>query len=298
MNREDALKAIKTGAVAALISGTLTLIIILIAINTDSSDETISYFNDPWLLLDIIIIFSLAFFIWRKSRIAAIMMFVYFLISKIVIAIEAGKVSGIFISVLFLWFFVQAARGTFAWHKLEKAENPNYKTSKKWVLWLGGIVAAVFIGLMGLGIAVSAGYATATAVQTGKELPKNQRKKLLEADIIRSDEAIRFYYSQGLIDVTYGGAVMTDQRIIGYWSEEGKVRKQTLSYDLKDLDYLQLTEDGGALTDAVYQIAERGNHDESLLIVLSTESDRHLEMIEALQKQIAENNLRAEEATD
>lgn len=292
MDRQEAVKAINHGAIAALVSGSFTLLIVIIAISTNSSHETIGYFNDVWAFLDIILIFILAFFIWRKSRVAATFMFIYFLASKIIIGLETGKPTGIFLSLLFLWFFFQATRGTFTWHKLEKAENPDYKPSRKWIIWLGGVVAVLFLGLMGLGVAVSTGHATATAVQTGKELPKNQREKLLEADIIKSDEAVRFYYSEGIIDVTYGGTVMTDKRIIGFWTEEGKARKQTLSYDLKDIDRLYLAEEGDGLTDAIYQVAVRGDDENSLMLFLSVEGDRHLEMITALETQIAENNAR------
>ncbi len=292
MDRQEAVKATNQGAIAALVSGSLTLLIMLIAMGTDSSDDSLGYFNDIWLLFDIFIIFLLAFFIWRKSRVAAVLMFVYFLASKIIIGLETGKVSGLFISALFLWFFFQATRGAFAWHKLEKAENPDYKTGKKWLLWLFGIFAVIIIGLVGLGLATTTSLAPATLVQTGEELPGKQREKLLEADIIQPDEAVRYYYSEGLFDVTYGGSIMTDKRIIGYWSEDDKPRKQVLAYDLTDIDRLQMTEEGGGLTDAVYQIAVRGDDESSLMLFLSVESERHLEMIGALEAQIAENEKR------
>lgn len=295
MDRQVAVKAINTGAIAALVSASITLIIMLVAMGSRGANETLDYFNDIWILVDIAMILALAFFIWRKSRIAAVLMFVYFLVSKITISLENGKVSGIFLSVIFLWFFFQAVRGAFTWHNLEKAENPDYTTSKKWVKWLGGIVAVIIIALMGLGLAISSGYATATAVQTGKELPKNQREKLLKADILNPDEAVRFYYSEGLFDVTYGGTVLTDKRIIGYWTEEDEVRKKTLSYDLNEIDRLQLTQEGDAITDALYQVAVRGDDENSLIMYLSVEGDRHLEMVEALEKHITENEARLAE---
>ncbi len=290
MNRADTIKAINAGAIAACVSGTLTLIVSLIAIGANSSEDTLGNFNDPLIFFDVGLIFLMAFFIWRKSRVAAVLMFIYFAASKFIITAETGQVSGIFTSVLFLFFFGRAAWGTFVWHKLEKAENPDYRTAKKGWMIAGGVLATLMILMIGLSVIVTSGFTPATTVQMGEELPQSQLDTLREKNIIRPDETVAYYYFSGILKVEAGGTIMTDQRIIGYWNENGEV--QSLGYSLDNIDRMILAEEGGVVMDAIYQIAVRGNDESSLLIPVSIENDRHLEMISALEKHISENTAR------
>lgn len=75
-------------------------------------------------LLDAIIVFSLAYGIYKKSRICAVIVFFYFVLSKIVLLVEFdGKHTGatIFVAILFGFYFFQGIRGTFAYHRLIKS---------------------------------------------------------------------------------------------------------------------------------------------------------------------------------
>ena len=49
--------------------------------------------------------------------------FVYFIIAKIIIGIEMGKMTGFVTSLIFLYFYGKAIQGTFTYHKIEKAEG-------------------------------------------------------------------------------------------------------------------------------------------------------------------------------
>jgi hypothetical protein len=60
MDKEEAIKATKTGAIVACISGSLTLAIAFFAIYNNSRG-TIEIWNDPSVFLDIVFIFILAF---------------------------------------------------------------------------------------------------------------------------------------------------------------------------------------------------------------------------------------------
>ena len=108
------LNKIKGGWIAALVSGTFTLIFTLAA--TFGND--ITGFIGPEMFIDVVLIFSLAFGIYKKSRIAATVMFVYFVISKIYIWAVTGQFSGTILAVIFLYFYFQAMVGTFQYHKL------------------------------------------------------------------------------------------------------------------------------------------------------------------------------------
>ena len=109
----DILKKIKGAWIAAVISGSMTLLVTLIAIFGTSM-----FGFSAWMLIDVVLIFGLAFGIYKKNRICAVVMLVYFVLSKILLISESGQTSGLFVSIIFLYFFWQGVSGTFAYHKL------------------------------------------------------------------------------------------------------------------------------------------------------------------------------------
>lgn len=108
-------KKIKQAWIAGAISGSMTLLFTLLAI----SGTKAAGFN-AWNFIDVVLIFGLAFGIYKKSRACAVLMLVYFVVSKILIAIETGSVSGTVLAIIFIYYYAQGIAGTFAYHKLVK----------------------------------------------------------------------------------------------------------------------------------------------------------------------------------
>lgn len=106
-------KQIKQAWIAGTISGTVTLLITLLAI----SGTKAAGFN-AWNFIDVVLIFGLAFGIYKKSRACAVSMLVYFVVSKILVALETGSVSGSVLALIFIYYYAQGIMGTFAYHKL------------------------------------------------------------------------------------------------------------------------------------------------------------------------------------
>ena len=117
---ETCLAAIKNGWVAGIISITLTLIIMLVGIYSNSENETLNYYADPNLILDIILMVVMVFFIYRKSRIAATCMFLYFIVSKYIQWTDLGEIQGVPIALIFTLLYFNAMRGTYIWHSKYK----------------------------------------------------------------------------------------------------------------------------------------------------------------------------------
>jgi hypothetical protein len=113
----EILKKIKSAWVAGCISGSVTLIVTLLAI---SGTSILNY--SAWELFDVALIFGLAFGIYKKSRACAVLMLIYFIASKILIAIETGKAPGIVLALIFVYYYWQGVAGTFAYHKLKAAQ--------------------------------------------------------------------------------------------------------------------------------------------------------------------------------
>ena len=111
----EVLQKIRNAWIACLISLAMTLLLTVIAI----SGSSIAGYS-AWQLLDVALVAGLAFGIYRKSRACAVVMFIYFLISKILVVVETGQASGLVMGVVFLYFYWQGVVGTFAYHRLMK----------------------------------------------------------------------------------------------------------------------------------------------------------------------------------
>jgi nitrate reductase gamma subunit len=81
--------------------------------------------RNGWALIDAAIFGLIAWGIYRMSRVAAVAGLVLYIIERIAMHIVMGKsrISGIFITVLFLVMFINAVRGTFAYHRMRNAEK-------------------------------------------------------------------------------------------------------------------------------------------------------------------------------
>ena len=126
MNKEKALKAIKTGTFTACFLGIVNLAVTFYAIKSNATEGLLSYLNDPWIFFDVILCFILAFFIYKKSRIAAVTFFIYYIFSKIYVAVDLERMPG-FLAIMFVYILWKTIKGTFDFHTIEKQENPNYK---------------------------------------------------------------------------------------------------------------------------------------------------------------------------
>ena len=115
-SQEDCKEAIREGGIAAIISMTLTFIFSLIGFFTKSSDTDINYFLDPWSMIDVILMIILIIFIFKKSRVATTFMFFYFLISKIIQWYSLSNLQGLFMALVFLFFYFNAMYASFIWH--------------------------------------------------------------------------------------------------------------------------------------------------------------------------------------
>jgi len=108
----EVLKKIKNAWIAGLISGAATLVVTLLAV---SGVQLLGF--SAWEFFDVALLLGLTYGIYRKSRVCAVLMVVYFLVSKILLFMEFGKSPGIVMSVVFLYFYAQGVAGTFAYHK-------------------------------------------------------------------------------------------------------------------------------------------------------------------------------------
>ena len=109
-------KKIRNAAVAGLVSAAITLLFALLAA---SGTAVVAGFGLAQLV-DVALILGLSFGIYKRSRTCAVIMLVYFVISKIWIIRVTGQFSGGLVALVFLYLYGQGVAGTFAFHRWKK----------------------------------------------------------------------------------------------------------------------------------------------------------------------------------
>jgi hypothetical protein len=285
MNREEAIKATKNGAIAACISACITLLFVLYAIFSNDN-KSFAIWNDPSNFFDIVLIICCAFGIYKKSRFAAVLIFVYFIFAKIVIGIESGKFSGIGMGLVFLYFYGKAIQGAFAFHKIEKAENPNYKSTPKWMYYAVIPIIVIFLAMIGFGLMSITGVVPSTEVQIGAKMQLKDQNTLISNSIISTNDKILYFYSGGLTSILEGGSVLTEDRVILYLKDENKELKVYELY-FDDIASVELIQTGNSMNDSIYRINGR-QPGAWLQLALSAENRGDVLFIEALRTKITE----------
>lgn len=82
---------------------------------------TASFFG--FVVIDALIVAAMSFGVYRKNRVAAIVLLVYYLLGRVAFYLEGGNLGGIFLQVIFLIFLYQAAQATMKWHRLEPEQE-------------------------------------------------------------------------------------------------------------------------------------------------------------------------------
>lgn len=124
---------IKGAWMAGVASGSVTLVFTLVAMKRNVWGFTISNLGD------VLLVFTLAFGIYMRNRVCAILMLVYFLVAKVFIWMRLDLITdlpkGVWVgyllfTMLFCYFFFEGIRGTFAYHRLEReAESKGAKVT-------------------------------------------------------------------------------------------------------------------------------------------------------------------------
>lgn len=283
MTKEDSIKATRNGAIAACISGALTLGIMLVAMYGDSSG-TLAYWNSPLILFDVAIAFGCAFGIYKKSRAASIFIFIYFIFAKLVTGIETGRVSGIGTALVFLYFYGRAIQGAYVFHKVEKAENPDYKPAPKWLYFTGIPLAILIFVFMGIGLLSVTGVLPSTEVQNGRDLLTRDRDLLVSNGVVSDSDHIEYFYSWGVTSIIEGGAILTRDRVILYLPDENQ---EIMVYQIfiDDVETIEQIEIGDFFNDSVYRVIAR-EPENWIQIPLSAENRGDERFIESLRSRL------------
>lgn len=153
MAPEAALRAIRHAAVAGLVSGSMTAVVVLFSVLVTP------VLNQTWVgLVDAALIFGLTWGVHRRSRVAAVLLLGHFLYAKAAMffvdpVVAAG---GLVMGLVFAHFYLQGLRGTFACHRARMATRPHpdlQTRSRRIRVGFGLAFASPFLLLGSVGLA-------------------------------------------------------------------------------------------------------------------------------------------------
>ena len=125
------------------------------------------------------------------------------------------------------------------------------------------------------------GVLPSTEVQTGTKVLLSDRNALISNTIISKDDHIEYFYSVGVTSIMEGGTVLTNDRVILYFTDEDQ-KIQVYEIYFNDIVSIELIEMGNAMNDSIYKINSK-KPDAWLQIPLSTENRGDIKFIEALR---------------
>lgn len=285
MELREAAKASKNGAIAAFISGGVTTFIFLYATGTNTQGD-LALWNDPAIVIDIILIFTCAFGMLRKSRTAAVSIFVYFVLSKIYIVAETGNTTGLGPALIFLYYYGRAIQGTFAYHRIKKAEVPDYRPASKWAYYLGIPSVVLMFVFMGFGLLSETSVIPSVQVLPGSDVSNPDRTLLVDNEILYDFEVIEYFYSNGVTSILEGGCILTDRAVVMYYTDPAE-GLEIYELELSDIATVELLQDGNFWNDSVYKVSSYDD-DAWLNIELPTYERGDVKFVETLRKRIEE----------
>lgn len=280
MNKNEAIKATINGAIAACISAAITIIIILIAIRADAEGR-LALFNDPFNFLDVALILACAFGVYKKSRVASVLIFIYFLVSKIIISIETQSYGGLGVGLVFLYFYGNAIRGSFVYHKLEKEENPDYKSATKWTYIIGVPSVLIVLVLIGFALMSTTGVVPSTRVLAKNEIKIEDITTLRSNGIINVNDSVDYFYSQGFSSILESGNILTQDKVLLYYTDE---KEGLLVYEvsINEITNVEMESQGDIFNDSVYKV-NTIDPERWIKLFLSVEQKGDQKFVKALQ---------------
>jgi hypothetical protein len=229
-------------------------------------------------------VFLCAFGIYRKSRVAAVLIFVYFIVAKVILAVETQSYNGIFLALVFLYFYGKAIQGSFVYHKLEKAENPDYKATSKSTYVVGTLIVLIVTVLLGFALMSTIGVIPSTRVLSGSEVNPDDIATLRSQGIVSSEQNVDYLYTYGMSSILESGNILTQEHVIVYFTdeEEGLLIYEIPIYEITDVE---LETPGDAFSDSVY-VVHTNDPEKWLKLYLSREQKGDQKFVKALRERV------------
>lgn len=273
-------KDVRQAAVAAFFVAAITFALILYAMLSDAGGY--EFLKDPINLLNPLVAIGLGLAVLRYHRGAALLIFVYFIASKVYFAIETGRGMGLVIGSVFLYFLWKGIRGSFAYHRLRRRDDPGYRAAPRWTYFVGAPIAGLFVLAVGFGLATEMGVLPSTTVIPGERLSSSDRDWLRAQGVLTPDEKLELFYSTGLFSIREHGNLLTDKRVVVYQVWEGEFLQFGAAFQA--IESVEMIQVGDLTSDTIAVVRTRQG--EEFTLVLSAEERGDTLFLGALRKKL------------
>jgi hypothetical protein len=113
-------KLILYGFFAGLFVTLMNLTAAILGIYNTFEQKYLEGFNDPLVFFDIALLALLTLYIYKKSRVAITLMFIYYLWAKLSLWFVDLEPKGLIVGCILIFVFFNATRATFVWHSKYK----------------------------------------------------------------------------------------------------------------------------------------------------------------------------------
>ena len=285
MNLEQAKRASKKGAYTAFLLAGLGFVAIsyhILIVNDLNPTPYRKSLADPLNYFSCLIYIILGFKLLKFSRLSALLSLLLVIGSLTFGMISSFGLTSILILLLIIYFFGNALRGTFTYHRLRKKEDPHYRQTPKWQYFLG-IPAGLFIVVAFIyGFLIETGKAPRPEVLTGNQLKHETKETLRQKGILLKNERIDFFFSSGFLSILEEGNILTDKRVISYETIEGELIVYALSLD--EVTKYEVVEKGDLFNNTVINVFS--GEENWITLWLSADNNGDENFIEALSKRL------------
>ncbi|MDX2418001.1 MAG: hypothetical protein QNK19_11130 [Xanthomonadales bacterium] len=289
MNRSEAIKAMRIGAILAFVSAGSTLVFMVYAIWSNSQHPIFGLWNDWTNLIDVGLLFIFGVGVMKHSRAAAVAILLYWISSRAYVAIEIGAIKGVGIGLIFLYYYGRAIQGAFKFHQISKQEDADYKPAAKWTYIVSVPLFMALTILLAVALLTLTGQFQPLEVVAGADMREGDRQLLLDREIVTGEEGIKYFYAYGLTSVLEGGAVLSDIGVTTYFTNaQDELEVYWLPYD--QISSVELFEAGTSMDDSVYQV-NSVDEDGWIRIQLSTTDKGDIIFVEEMRKEIKANQV-------
>lgn len=217
---EEAKKTCFRGSIASFIIAGITLLLSLLSLTK------ISFINDLGVdlynLIDSMFYLVIGLLILKCSRVASILGFSVYSWERVSLLIS-GDLGGIYLTIIFIAFFIGAIRGAFFFQKNKTAEK---KSKSRTPL----ILVTIFSFIILLFVALVVWNESTDDVFTNKTLSENRKERLYDLNILSENETVDLIYSDGFFKFEDKLFIITNEHIIMHdedWQQETYKEKLT-----------------------------------------------------------------------
>jgi hypothetical protein len=207
MNSQKIEKKIKISWIAGLLIGVVILILAVLSVLNIIFFLNVGYTASSFI--DVIVVFSLTYGIYRKSRVCAILMLVYVLLNQLYASIQTGQWSMGFLTILLIWIFSDGIRALFEYHKI----YPNKKVSSGQVAVKSFAIFVAILVTFFIYVGIRSSYLKSqNQILNSSNLDIKITKALTDAELIEKGEKILFFYSNKLVNKEKSFIFISDRK--------------------------------------------------------------------------------------